>query len=154
MHLLNTISKFAWTNILWCLSTKRSFDINATLHSTHVTAINIVENVLKTFHERHQSRVRQLAYVAWVRRPTFIGVNMILDMRPLTRALIFSLWFFIHFSDSCNFILFKNLLLYIWPFIYLFVHGRDRFFTAYNCFKETLYFSIFHTNYLIKNTSP
>ena len=38
-------------------------------------------------------------------------------------------------------ILFKNLLLYIWTFIYLFVLGRDRFFTVCICFKEILSFN-------------
>ena len=48
-------------------------------------------------------------------------------------------------SGSYNF-LFKNLLIWIWPSIYLFVLGRDRFCTVYICFKETLFFcSIFHT---------
>ena len=37
-------------------------------------------------------RVRQLAYVAYVRTPNFIGVHMILDMCMLTRTLIFSLF--------------------------------------------------------------
>ena len=35
-------------------------------------------------------RVRQLAYIAYVRTSTFIEVRMILDMRTLTRTLIFS----------------------------------------------------------------
>ena len=35
--------------------------------------------------------------------------------------------------------MFKNLLLYIWPLIYLFVLGNNRFFTTYICFKETLF---------------
>ena len=53
-------------------------------------------------------RDRQLAYVAYVCMPTFIGIRMILDMRMLTRTLIFK------FSKvSYNFTLFKNLLLYI-----------------------------------------
>ena len=34
-------------------------------------------------------RVRQLAYVAYVRTPNFIGMHMILHMRMLTRTLIF-----------------------------------------------------------------
>ena len=42
----------------------------------------------------HTDRVRQLAYVAHVHIPTAISVCMILDMCMLTRALIFSLWFF------------------------------------------------------------
>ena len=50
-------------------------------------------------------------------------------------------------------LLFKNLLRYISPLTYLFVVGRDRFFTVYICFEETPYFSIFHANYLI-NISP
>ena len=36
-------------------------------------------------------RVRQLVFVAYVHTPTFIGICMILDMRALTRMLIFSL---------------------------------------------------------------
>ena len=85
--------------------------------------------------------VRQLGYVAYVRTPTFIGVRMILDMFTLTGILIFSLWFFKVFKVF-NFILFKNLLLYIWPLIYLLlVLGRDRFFTVYIWFKETIFFS-------------
>ena len=52
-------------------------------------------------------RDRQLAYVVYVCMPTFIGIRMILDMRMLTRTLIFK------FSKvSYNFTLFKNLLLY------------------------------------------
>ena len=47
---------------------------------------------------------------------------------------------FSKFSGSHNFVLLKNLLLYIWPLVYLLVLGRDRFFTAYICFKETLFF--------------
>ena len=35
--------------------------------------------------------VRQLAYIAYVRMPTFFGVHMILDMRMLTQMLIVSL---------------------------------------------------------------
>ena len=37
------------------------------------------------------ARVRQSAYVGYVRTPNFIGVRMIFDMRTLTRTLIFSL---------------------------------------------------------------
>ena len=57
-------------------------------------------------------RVRKLAYVAYVRTPTFISVLMTLDMRTLTRTLIFSYDFlkFSKFSGSYN-VLFKNLLL-------------------------------------------
>ena len=47
---------------------------------------------------------------------------------------------FLKFSGSYNFILFKNLLLYIWPVIYWFALGRDRFFTVYS-FLKTPYFS-------------
>ena len=38
-----------------------------------------------------KARVRELAYVTYVRMSTFICVRMILDMRKLTRTLIFSL---------------------------------------------------------------
>ena len=68
------------------------------------------------FHKWYFSelRVQQLAYVAYVSTPTFIGVRMILNMSTLTRTLIFSFWFFQIFqnlSGSYNFILFKNLLI-------------------------------------------
>ena len=39
-------------------------------------------------------KVWQLAYVAYVHMPTFIGVRMILGIRTLTRTLIFFLWFY------------------------------------------------------------
>ena len=88
-------------------------------------------------------RVPQFAYVVYVRMRTIIGVCMILYMRTLTRTVIFSSWFFKVFKNFLVLIIlycFKNLLLYIWPLIYLFVLGRDRFFTVYICFKETLFF--------------
>ena len=47
---------------------------------------------------------------------------------------------------------FSNLLLYTWPSIYLLALEKDRFFTVYISFKETL-FLIFHRKYLI-NISP
>ena len=57
-------------------------------------------------------------------RKTFISVHMILDMLTLTRTLTFSIWF-LKFSKFFWFWFFKNLMLYIWPLIYLFVLGRD-----------------------------
>ena len=63
----------------------------------------------------------------------------------LTRKLISSLWFFCFQNFvSYNFTLFKDLLLYIWPLIYLFVLGRDTFFTVYICFKENLFFNFLY----------
>ena len=96
-----------------------------------------------------------LTYVAYVHTSTFVGIHMILDIRTLTPTLIFPSEFesFQNFCGSYNFILFKNILRCIWTLTYLLVFGRDRFFTVYICFKETPYFSIFHTNYLI-NISP
>ena len=88
------------------------------------------------------SRVRQLAYVTYRCMPNFIGVSMILHVRTLIRMVIFFLWIFKsyqNFSGPFIFIRFKNL--YIWPLIYLFFLGRDRLFTVYICFKETLFFS-------------
>ena len=64
---------------------------------------------------------------------------MILGMRTLTSTFIFP-YDFLKFSGSYNFILFKNLLLYISPVIYWFALGRDRFFTVYR-FLKTPYFS-------------
>ena len=54
-------------------------------------------------------------------------------------------YFFLSFQDFSgffNFILLKNLLLYLWPLIYLFVLGTAKFFTVYICFKETLFFNL------------
>ena len=39
-------------------------------------------------------------------------------------------------------ILFKNLLLHIWPIIDLSVLGRDSFLTVYICFKEALLLTV------------
>ena len=77
--------------------------------------------------------------ISYVHTPTFIEVRMILGMRTLTSTLIFP-YDFLKFSGSYNFILFKNLLLYISPVIYWFALGRDRFFTVYR-FLKTPYFS-------------
>ena len=50
-----------------------------------------------------QGRVPQLVYIANVRMPTFIGINMILDMHKLTRTLIFS-YDFLRFSTFFSFL--------------------------------------------------
>ena len=57
---------------------------------------------------------------------------------------------FQNFSGSSNFILFKNLLLYIWP-LFMFFLARGRFFTVYICFKETIFFNFL---YKLFNISP
>ena len=59
---------------------------------------------------------------------------------------IFSLWFLKVFKLFLVllFWFFKNLMLYIWPLIYLFLLRRDIFFTIYICFKETLFFNFSH----------
>ena len=73
--------------------------------------------------------------------PIFIGVHMILDMRSLTRMLIFSLWFFIVFKLSLILTISYSLKTWCHTFdLYLFVLGIDRFFTMYICFKESLFF--------------
>ena len=70
---------------------------------------------------------------------TIIGICMILDVYMLTCRVIFTddflkfpkfFWFFLYF------VMFKNLLVYIWPLINFFVLRRDRFFTVYICFKK------------------
>ena len=66
----------------------------------------------------------KLPYVGYVRASTFIGLCIILDMRALTRRLIFFPMIFLNFqkfSGSYNFILVEPLLLYTWPLVYLFV---------------------------------
>ena len=77
-------------------------------------------------------RVQQLMYVAYIRMPTFIAICMILDMHTLTRTLIFKV-FKIFLFLLFWFWFFKNLMLYTWPLIYLFLLGRDIFFTALYC---------------------
>ena len=103
----------------------------------------IIEAGISKKHWKERSRVRQLVYTAYVCTPTFIGIRMILDMCTLTRTFIIFPYDFLkfYFSGSYNFILFKNLLLYIWPLIYLFVLVRDWFFTVYIHVKETLFFN-------------
>ena len=44
---------------------------------------------------------------------------------------------FQNFSGSYNFIMFKNLLLYIWTLINLFALETDRFCAVHICFKKT-----------------
>ena len=77
-------------------------------------------------------KAQQLMYVAYIRMPTFIAICMILDMHTLTRTLIFKVFkiflFLLFWFWFC-----KNLMLYIWPLIYLFLLGRDIFFTALYC---------------------
>ena len=93
----------------------------------------------------------KLAYVGYVRAPIFIDLCINLDMGALTRRLIFFPMIFLSFqklSGSYNFIPVEPLLLYVWPLSYLFLLGRERFFTVYICFKKP-FFSIFHTNYWI-----
>ena len=86
----------------------------------------------------------KLPYVGYVRASTFIGLCIILDMRALTCRLIFFPMIFLNFqkfSGSYNSILVEPLLLYTWPLVYLFVLGKEKFFTVYICFKETFFFN-------------
>ena len=55
-------------------------------------------------------RVRQLAYVAYIRTPNFNGVHMILDMRTFKRTLIFSLSFLKFFKIFLVFMILYCLL--------------------------------------------
>ena len=75
--------------------------------------------------------------------PNYIGIHMNLDMCKLTGVLIFSLWFL-----NCSFVLALMIYClkcycYIYMAFNLFAFGRDRFFTVYICFKETLFFIFF-----------
>ena len=106
-------------------------------------------------------RVQQFVYVLCVCTPTLLGILdmllWILDMHTLTRTLIFSLWLFkvSSFLNYFNFKLPKNLLLYIWPLIYLFVLGSTEMYyislleeTDFLLFTSVLkkpYFSFFDT---------
>ena len=79
-------------------------------------------------------RARQLAYIA-----TFTGAHMILGMCTLTRTLIFSLQFLKVFKMFLVLRISYCLKTSCYIFdLYLFVLERDRFFTIYICFKETL----------------
>ena len=53
--------------------------------------------------ELHFVRVQQLAHIAYVCMPTFIGVCTILDICTLTCMLIFSLLFFQNFQSFSKF---------------------------------------------------
>ena len=99
------------------------------------------------------SRLRQaLAFVVYARTPNFIDICMISDFFPMI--------FFFKFSGSFNFILFKHLLLYIRPLIYLSLEETDSLLSAFVLKKLVFhtisispylkpYFSIFHSDYLI-----
>ena len=77
--------------------------------------------------------------MVYICTPTFIGVCIILDMHMLTCLLI--LPYDLMFSKNFWFLQFYSLKTYSYRFdLYLFVFGRDRFFTVYICFKETLFF--------------
>ena len=107
------------------------------LFSSYQNILNMIRHAISAY------RLQQLAYVAYVQTSTFIDAHLILDVHTFTHTLIFFPMIFSkfkNFSGSYNFILFKNLLLYIWPLIYFFVLGGDKFFTVCICFKET-YFS-------------
>ena len=83
---------------------------------------------------------------------TFISIRMILDMHTLTRTLIFLLWYFKvfkNFPDSFNFILFKNLLLYVWL---LFVcPWKRQILYCSHLFLKILIFHFFPTNYFVNS---
>ena len=101
------------------------------LHPTHIPYIHPYQGSTNGIRHIH------------IYMPNFIAIQMILDMHMLTCMLTFSQRIS-KFSDFFWFLLcylFKNLLLYIWPLIYLFVLGRDSFFTVYIWFKETLFFN-------------
>ena len=66
-----------------------------------------------------------------------LGIRMTLDMYTLTIFCLMIFETFQKFSFSYNFILFKNLLLYIWHLSCLFYLRRGRFVIVYICFKET-----------------
>ena len=97
------------------------------------------------FNPNRVNRVRQLSYIVCIYIPTFIGVHMILDMCTLTYTLIFSPWFFKAFKIFLVLIILYGVKAYcyrfdfIWLWIYLFVLGRERFFTVYICFKESIF---------------
>ena len=88
--------------------------------------IKKIKDRILAFHKKKSLllsiRVQQLVYVAYVCTHTFISICIILGMHTLARMLIFPTYFLM-FS------------------LYLFVLGRDRFFTVYICFKETLFFN-------------
>ena len=68
-----------------------------------------------------------------------------LNMRMLTCMPIFSLRFFKFFKIFLVLIILYCLKTYCYTFdIYLFVLGRDRYFTAYICSKESLFFNFLY----------
>ena len=97
------------------------------------------------FNPNMVNRVRQLPYIKCIYIPTFIGVHMILDMSTLTCTLIFSPCFFKAFKIFLVLIILYGVKTYcyifdfIWLWIYLFGLGRERFFTVYICFTESIF---------------
>ena len=92
-------------------------------------------------------RVQQWAYILYVHIPTFIGVHMISDISTLTRTLNFSLWFFKVFKIFLVliiFLLFKNLLLYVWS-----LPLEETYSSLFTFLLKKPYFSMFHTNYSV-----
>ena len=101
----------------------------------------ITSNICKMMKDKETNywskiMVQHLAYVVYTCMSNFIGFHMIYNT--------FSVWFFKLFKFFLVLLILyclKTYLIYIWPLIYLFVLGRDRLFTAYICFKETLFFN-------------
>ena len=90
------------------------------------------------------SRVRQFVCTVYICMATFIDIHMILDVCTLTSRLIFSLWFLKVFKIFLSIILYclkTYCYNYIWPLILMFVLKRERFYTVYIYFKETLFFN-------------
>ena len=91
------------------------------------------------------SRVWQLVYVAYICMPTFIGIQIILDMWTLTGMLIFTLWFKV-FKIFLLLTLYKILLLFDLQFICLSLEETD--YLLFTFVLKKSYFPIFHTNYI------
>ena len=71
-------------------------------------------------------RVQQLVYTYFYRHVHDFE-DAYIDMYAYFFLMFFKVLKFQNFAGSYNVILFKNLLLYRWPLIYLFVLGRERF---------------------------
>ena len=85
----------------------------------------------------------------WVFKVFKIFLVLIILNCLKTYCYIFDFKFICLSLEETYSLLFKSLLLFIRLLVYLFVLGRDIFFTVYICFLKKTYFSFFHANYFL-----
>ena len=129
------------------------------IHFVHINSLNHYKtNVLFLYHlKMHQKYTGFQAFWGGIKREhrsnIYQGLTIHVCRTHVCLLLLVYMWFWTcihwhirHFfpmifesSGSYNFLLFKNLMLYIWTSINFFALWRDRFFTVYISFQETLF---------------